>query len=187
MCGDQLTMRIATSANSWKCARSFPGLVNQVGQARAFLAQALQDFPLAADAVLICSELSANAVMHSASGEAGGQFTVRVEAHEGDYLWIEVKDQGGSLDRTQQHRRGRPGPAYRGCTGFGVGDRWRRAGQGCVGAAGLARIMTSYPGELTCCGRHARRGSQDRRAGLVICDISGKDCGGCGRSWCGHR
>jgi serine/threonine-protein kinase RsbW len=104
-----VSVRVATSATSWKCERSYPGLVHQVGQARAFLSQALGDFPLAADAVLICSELAANAVMHSASGKHGGRFTVRVEAHEGDYLWIEVEDQGGlwvEHDSTEECGRG---------------------------------------------------------------------------------
>ena len=99
----------ATSATSWKCGQSFPGLVDQVGQARAFLTQVLGDFPLAADAVLIASELGANAVMHSASGKPGGRFTVRVEAYEGDYLWIEVEDQGGHWtehDSTEECGRG---------------------------------------------------------------------------------
>jgi anti-sigma regulatory factor (Ser/Thr protein kinase) len=102
-------VRVATSATSWKCGQSFPGVVDQVGQARAFLTQALGDFPLAADAVLIASELGANAVMHSASGKPGGRFTVRVEAYEGDYLWIEVEDQGGSWtehDSTEECGRG---------------------------------------------------------------------------------
>jgi anti-sigma regulatory factor (Ser/Thr protein kinase) len=53
---------------------------------------------MAEDAVLICSELASNAVLHSDSSKPGGRFTVRAEVHEGDYLWIEVEDQGGSWD-----------------------------------------------------------------------------------------
>jgi anti-sigma regulatory factor (Ser/Thr protein kinase) len=88
-------VRIATSATSWKCSRGFLALADQVGEARSFLAQALEDCPLAEDAVLICSELASNAILHSASSQPGGRFTVRAEAHEGDYLWIEVEDEGG--------------------------------------------------------------------------------------------
>ncbi|MGH3155981.1 MAG: ATP-binding protein, partial [Streptosporangiaceae bacterium] len=45
--------------------------------------------------VLICSELAANAVVHSASARPGGRFVVRVEVREADYVWIEVQDEGG--------------------------------------------------------------------------------------------
>jgi anti-sigma regulatory factor (Ser/Thr protein kinase) len=50
---------------------------------------------MAADAVLICSELSTNAVLHTNSARPGGQFTVRAEVHDGEYVRIEVQDQGG--------------------------------------------------------------------------------------------
>jgi anti-sigma regulatory factor (Ser/Thr protein kinase) len=88
-------VRIATSATSWKCSRSYPALADQVGAARTFLAQALEGCSLADDAVLICSEMASNAILHSASSKPGGRFTVRAEAHEGDYLWVEVEDEGG--------------------------------------------------------------------------------------------
>ena len=39
-------------------------------------------------------ELAANAV-HSASGEAGGRFTVRLQHFRGEYVWGEVEDDGG--------------------------------------------------------------------------------------------
>jgi anti-sigma regulatory factor (Ser/Thr protein kinase) len=89
-------VRIATSATSWKCGRSYLALADQVGEARSFLAQALEGCPLEEDAVLICSELASNAILHSASSKPGGRFTVRAEAYEGDYLWIEVEDEGGA-------------------------------------------------------------------------------------------
>jgi anti-sigma regulatory factor (Ser/Thr protein kinase) len=84
----------ATSATAWKYSHSYPALADQVGKARASLTQALAGCPLADDVVLICSELASNAVLHSASSKPGGRFTIRVEAHEGDYLWIEVEDEG---------------------------------------------------------------------------------------------
>jgi serine/threonine-protein kinase RsbW len=90
-----VSMDAAAPATSWKCAQSYPGLAEQVGHARAFVAEALKGCPLVDDAVLICSELASNAVLHSASSKPGGRFTVRAEAYEGDYLWIEVEDQGG--------------------------------------------------------------------------------------------
>ena len=59
------------------------------------LAGILDGYPVAGDAVLVGDELASNAVRHSNSGSPGGRFTVRVEVHEPDYLWIEVEDEGG--------------------------------------------------------------------------------------------
>jgi anti-sigma regulatory factor (Ser/Thr protein kinase) len=50
---------------------------------------------MADDAVLICPELAANAVLHSESARPGGQFAVGAEVCEGDYVWLELEDQGG--------------------------------------------------------------------------------------------
>jgi serine/threonine-protein kinase RsbW len=76
-------------------ARTFPARPDQVAQARAFVSQVLGDTPITADAVLVCSELTTNAVLHSASAQPGGCFTVRAEVRPGDHAWIEVHDQGG--------------------------------------------------------------------------------------------
>jgi serine/threonine-protein kinase RsbW len=76
--------------------RSYPGQRGQVCLVRATLARLLEDCPSCADAVLIASELAANAVLHTRSAAPGGQFTVRAEARPGDYVLIEVDDQGGS-------------------------------------------------------------------------------------------
>jgi anti-sigma regulatory factor (Ser/Thr protein kinase)/DNA-binding XRE family transcriptional regulator len=81
--------------SSWTCSAAFPARADQVGQARAFLRRMLGDCPAAEDAVLICSELAANAVVHSASARPGGRFVVRAEVREGDYAWVEVQDEGG--------------------------------------------------------------------------------------------
>ncbi len=45
--------------------------------------------------MLCVSELAGNCVSHSVSGCPAGTFTVRVERHDGDYVWLEVADQGG--------------------------------------------------------------------------------------------
>jgi anti-sigma regulatory factor (Ser/Thr protein kinase) len=76
----------------------FPGHADQVRAVRAALAQSLADGPMRDDAVLAASELAANAVLHSLSREPGGKFTVRIEIHPGDYLWLEVEDGGGPWD-----------------------------------------------------------------------------------------
>jgi hypothetical protein len=75
--------------------RSYPGERGQPRMVRAALALLLEGCPRADDAVLITSELAANAVVHSNSGAPGGRFTIGVEVHYGDYVWIEVQDQGG--------------------------------------------------------------------------------------------
>jgi serine/threonine-protein kinase RsbW len=74
---------------------TFPARADQVAQARALVCQVLGDTPVTGDAVLICSELAANAVLHSDSARSGGCFTVRAEVRPGDHAWIEVHDQGG--------------------------------------------------------------------------------------------
>ena len=72
--------------------RTFHGRADQVAQVRREMAAHLGGCPAADDAVLIASELAANAATHSAS--AGEFFTLRCEAYP-DYLWIECEDLGG--------------------------------------------------------------------------------------------
>jgi anti-sigma regulatory factor (Ser/Thr protein kinase) len=78
--------------------KTFPGRADQVGEARLFLRRLLDGCPIADDAVLIASELCANAALHSRSHELNGWFGVRAEVHSGDFLWLEVEDQGGAWD-----------------------------------------------------------------------------------------
>jgi hypothetical protein len=75
--------------------RSYPGTVFFVRRVRTDLASLADGFPLADDLILLASELSANAVVHSRSGEPGGEFTVRAKLYPGNYVWVEVVDQGG--------------------------------------------------------------------------------------------
>lgn len=76
-------------------SRDYSGRADQVREARKFLAGALENHPAASDAVLCLSELAANAVLHSASGQPGGRFTVRVRLGQGGRLRVEVADDGG--------------------------------------------------------------------------------------------
>jgi anti-sigma regulatory factor (Ser/Thr protein kinase) len=76
--------------------RTYPGDPAQVGQVRRDLAQALGAFSLADELTLIASELCANAVVHSRSGQAGGRFTVHAQVCPDDFAWIEVQDEGGA-------------------------------------------------------------------------------------------
>jgi anti-sigma regulatory factor (Ser/Thr protein kinase) len=90
-----------------KHSRVFPATPRQVREARAYLATALRDCPIVDDAVLCLSELASNAVLHSDSRKPGGTFTVRVEVHDSDYVWIEVEDNGGAWQEPTR-RDGRP-------------------------------------------------------------------------------
>jgi len=70
----------------------------QVRHARRFAEAVLAGWPATDDAVLVVSELATNAVLHSASGR-GGQFWVHLTACPGEYVWIEVSDEGGPWTR----------------------------------------------------------------------------------------
>ncbi|HUZ54661.1 MAG TPA: ATP-binding protein [Streptosporangiaceae bacterium] len=73
----------------------FPARAEQVRHARKLLALALDDCPMAEEIVLCLSEFASNSVLHSASREPGGVFTVRAEIHHGERVHIEVRDRGG--------------------------------------------------------------------------------------------
>lgn len=78
-------------ASPW-AKRRFPGRPDQVTCAREFVRQVLGSAPVAEDAVLLVSELSTNAVLHTASGD-GGYFEVAVHISTARAR-IEVRDQG---------------------------------------------------------------------------------------------
>jgi anti-sigma regulatory factor (Ser/Thr protein kinase) len=80
------------------CTFRFAGRVDQVGRARAFVAGFLEGNPGADDAVLLVSELAANACAHSASGRPGGTFVVRVQVGGDGCVRVEVEDQGSPWD-----------------------------------------------------------------------------------------
>jgi serine/threonine-protein kinase RsbW len=83
---------VETATAALRYTGVFHGTADQVRQVRRDMARRLAGCPAANDAVLIVSELAANAVLHSTS--AGQFFTVRAELH-GSYLWLEVEDCGG--------------------------------------------------------------------------------------------
>jgi anti-sigma regulatory factor (Ser/Thr protein kinase) len=59
--------------------RRFQGRADQVLEARHWLEDLLPDCAARADVLLLASELCTNAIVHSRSGEAGGQFSVDVD------------------------------------------------------------------------------------------------------------
>jgi hypothetical protein len=77
--------------------RTYPGEPGQARHLRAALRPLLDGCPAADDIVLIVSELAANAIAHSDSGQPGGTFTVRLR-HRGGHIRAEVQDQGSNWD-----------------------------------------------------------------------------------------
>jgi anti-sigma regulatory factor (Ser/Thr protein kinase) len=91
---ESLHVRPATHAPcTW--THVFPARAEQVRHARKLLTLALDGCPMAEEIVLCLSELASNSVLHSASREPGGVFTVRAEIHHGERVRIEVRDDGG--------------------------------------------------------------------------------------------
>jgi anti-sigma regulatory factor (Ser/Thr protein kinase) len=74
----------------------YPGATVEIGGVRAAMRSLLDGFPLVDDVILCVCELATNAVRHSRSGGPGGRFVVRTEIHDGEYVWAEVEDQGGT-------------------------------------------------------------------------------------------
>jgi anti-sigma regulatory factor (Ser/Thr protein kinase) len=72
--------------------RLFPGRKDQVAYARDFVRRAAGSCPVLDDAVLLTSELCANALQHTASGSGG---LIEVTIYRGDgSLRVEVRDDG---------------------------------------------------------------------------------------------
>jgi|SRR5450755_2946881 hypothetical protein len=78
--------------------RSFPGHHSQLGDARALIARFLHGCPAADDVILLISELCANAVTYSASGQPGGTFTIQASHYGATCIYAEVEDQGSTWD-----------------------------------------------------------------------------------------
>ena len=74
-------------------AVTFPGLPAIVPSARRFVRGILEGSPRADDMELIAAELISNAILHSPSGEDGGEFTVTVCTGDG-WARVEVSDTG---------------------------------------------------------------------------------------------
>ncbi len=89
--------------------RDYRGTIDQAQHVRTDLAQVAAGCPVLDDLILLVSELSTNAILHSRSGHPDRTFTVRVTLYPGDYAWGEVGDQGGrwtSDELDDEHGRG---------------------------------------------------------------------------------
>jgi serine/threonine-protein kinase RsbW len=118
----------------------FEGDAAQVRAARRFVTGFLSgDWPDGDAAVLLASELAANAVLHSLSGRPGGKFTVRAAMKPGEYLWVEVEDEGGTwVTRDADGERGRGLDIV-----AAVADEWGRDGDPVTGWVVWARLRAS--------------------------------------------
>ncbi|MGW5662861.1 ATP-binding protein [Streptomyces sp. NPDC003758] len=72
-----------------------PGFPEEVSRARRWTRDILRGSPLAEDAELIVSELSANAILHTASGQASGRFHLAL-AVSPQVIALSVTDDGGT-------------------------------------------------------------------------------------------
>ena len=89
--------------------RNYWGTIDQAQHVRADLAQVAAGCPVLDDLVLLASELSTNAILHSRSGHPDRTFTVRVTLYPGDYARGEVIDHGGTWTADElddEHGRG---------------------------------------------------------------------------------
>ncbi|MGW5305589.1 ATP-binding protein [Streptomyces griseoluteus] len=100
-----------SSARVW--GLSCPGFPEEVSRARRWTRDILRGSPLAEDAELIVSELSANAILHTTSGQAYGSFHLAV-AVSAQVVALSVTDDGGAStapkverkDQDAEHGRG---------------------------------------------------------------------------------
>lgn len=78
-------------------SRSFPGLAECLAEVRHFTQMVLGGAPGADLVVLAISELAGNAVVHTSSGDPGGQFVVHLAAFA-DRWQVRVDDEGSPTD-----------------------------------------------------------------------------------------
>lgn len=90
-----------------------PGFPEEVSRARRWTRDILRGSPLADDAAVIVSELSANAILHTASGRQPGSFRLAL-AISPQMIALSVTDDGGTgqapkvehQDQEAEHGRG---------------------------------------------------------------------------------
>jgi anti-sigma regulatory factor (Ser/Thr protein kinase) len=85
--------------------RQFRGGADQVLEVRHWLEDLLPDCAARADVILLASELCTNAIVHSRSGEAGGQFSVDIDWAPA-LARVVIGDQGSATAPAIAPRRG---------------------------------------------------------------------------------
>ena len=91
--------------------RTFAGLPQEVSQARRWTRAILGTHPCADDAALVVSELGANAITHTASGD--GSFLLAV-THAETTVTITVTDAGGTTSHPHVEHPAEDSPSGRG-------------------------------------------------------------------------
>ncbi|WP_225447603.1 ATP-binding protein [Streptacidiphilus sp. PB12-B1b] len=84
---------------------SCPGCPQEISRARRWVSEILRETPCADDAALIVSELSTNALRHTASSDGGGTFLVTVTVCP-DTLTVAVTDGGTKLHSPEVQQAG---------------------------------------------------------------------------------
>ena len=82
-----------------------PGLPEEISRARRWTRDILRDSPMADDAELIVSELSTNAVLHTASGLEAGSFHLAL-AVSAQVIALSVTDDGSTGTAPKVEHRG---------------------------------------------------------------------------------
>jgi serine/threonine-protein kinase RsbW len=90
-------------AKSLGSSRTFRGTSDQIAAVRCFVRSAFGNHLASDDAVLVASELAANAVAHTASGDEGGTFTVHLATVSAERVAMFVTDQGGPTVAKARH------------------------------------------------------------------------------------
>jgi anti-sigma regulatory factor (Ser/Thr protein kinase) len=75
--------------------RIFPGTPDQVAKVRRYVRSEFIGHPALDDAMLAASELAANAITHTASGQQDGMFAVHLTLASPYHIAVLVTDQGG--------------------------------------------------------------------------------------------
>ena len=74
---------------------TFPGTADYLREVRRFTARMLRDVAGTADVVQVASELAANAVLHTASGQPEGTFTLHLATFANRWK-VRVDDEGST-------------------------------------------------------------------------------------------
>ncbi|MFD4479608.1 ATP-binding protein [Streptomyces sp. NPDC058471] len=82
-----------------------PGFPEEVSRVRRWTRDILSGSPLAEDAELIVSELSANAILHTASGRQSGSFSLAVEVSP-QMVALSVTDDGDTRTAPKVEHQG---------------------------------------------------------------------------------
>jgi len=107
-CGTGLAAPHPSPFIAW-WTRQFRGGADQVLEVRRWLEDLLPDCTARADVLLVASELCTNAIVHSRSGEAGGQFSVDIDWAP-TLARVVIGDQGSVKTPAIAARTGDAGP-----------------------------------------------------------------------------